>query len=325
MPLIARRKGTNERIDITTLELPGEVIQPGECVCQICGAALAIKTETNSQPYFAHIATCSIEYQSHPESFAHRAARRFVATYLREQFRAQSGTSIEYEVPLREVMHIADIVVTFPTGWRVVHAVQFAPITTAQLQERTNDYALAGIDVVWWLGKQANTPVNRTWSQEIFGHAFVLELPEKPGERISITAHVSSAPRGEGEFQESVLPAGRVGELFRERWAYTRQMRNDPRLLNVIKLFASRIRKASPPPGSPAQSPEQSTPREAPAQFRIVQQIIANPVVQEALYLFEATITDIALVQNTSSPDPKVAAAFTPVDPVPDLQHGITH
>ncbi|HEY1348477.1 MAG TPA: competence protein CoiA family protein [Ktedonobacteraceae bacterium] len=311
MPLIARRKGTNERIDLTTLKLPGEILKREEWVCQICGAALAINTEPDRRLYFAHVAACSNEYQSHPESPAHRAARRFVATYLREQCTALSGASVELEVPLREVMHIADILITFPTSWRVVHAVQLAPLSSIQLQERTNDYALAGIDVVWWLGQQANTPANRTWSQEIFGHAFVLDLPEKPGERISITAHVCCAHQAEGEFQESVLPISRFGEIFRERWVYTRQMRNDPRLLNLIRQFASRMRKPCPPPAPPALLPEQSIPRGDPAQFQIVQQITAHPVVQEALRLFEATLTDIALVQNTPVHPPPAAAIPT--------------
>jgi len=68
--------------------------------------------------------------------------------------------------------------VTFPTGWRVAHEVQLASITTEHLQERTNDYTLAGIDVVWWLGKSADTETNRAWCRCTFGYALSLAVYE---------------------------------------------------------------------------------------------------------------------------------------------------
>lgn len=178
MPFVARRKGTDERIDITTIEMPRVVLKPGECVCQMCGAEMIVKAGQIRQHHFAHVATCTTEYKSHPESQAHRDAKKFLATHLCEQFQEYAGAVIEYEVPIREVMRIADLLVTFPTGWRVAHEVQLASITTEELQERTNDYTLAGIDVVWWLGRSANTPANRNWSREIFGYALLLNMAE---------------------------------------------------------------------------------------------------------------------------------------------------
>lgn len=305
MPFIARRKGTGERIDITALELPREELQPGEYVCQICGADMVIKAEFNQKHHFEHVAGCTDEYQNHPESPAHREARRFLATYLREIFRAQAKIRIEHEVPLREVMHVADLVVTFPTGWQVAHEVQLTAITTEQLQKRTSTYALAGIDVVWWLGNSANTSANRTWSRATFGHALVLDIPQKSGNQISLTAFASSQRQVDRECGETVLPASWFRATFPQRWTYARQMRNDPRLLNVIRLFASRMHKPCPPPAGCSQATERQqnlaahkSAGEAPSQFRIVQQIASNPVVQEVARLFEATLTDIELVQN---------------------------
>jgi hypothetical protein len=332
MPFIARRKGTDERIDITALELPREVLKPGECVCQICGAELIIKAG-----HFAHPTTCSEEYQSHPESPAHRQAKRFLATFLQEQCNEYNGTSSAYEVPIREVMRIADLVVTFPTGWRVAHEVQLAPITTAQLQKRTNDFSLAGIDVVWWLGKSANTPANRTWSREVFGHALLLTLPNNSADQMSLTVSATSDSQISEEFPEIALSISQFREIVLQRWAYTRTMRNDPRLLGVIKLFASRIRTPCSLPLTHLQAPgasmREAVPSIATSQFRIVQQIAANPVVQEALHLFAANITDIELIQPTPSPAPlfpaspaAVAEASQPVglaqpgETLPDLQ-----
>jgi competence protein CoiA len=85
-----------------------------------------------------------------------------------------ANVTIAYEVPVREVKRVADLLVTFPTGWQVVHEVQLASTTTEDLQRRTNDYTPAGIDVTWWLGKSADTPANREWCQRTFGYVLCI-------------------------------------------------------------------------------------------------------------------------------------------------------
>jgi competence protein CoiA len=178
MAFIAKRKETGERIDITTIEYPREVLKAGDCLCQVCDAPMIIKAGLVRQHHFAHTARCTSDYQCHPESPAHREAKRFLATHLREAFSEYTHAVIEYEVPIPEVKRIADLLVMFPTGWRVAHEVQLAAITIEQLQERTNDYTLAGIDVVWWLGKSANTLTNREWCRSIFGYALCIDSHE---------------------------------------------------------------------------------------------------------------------------------------------------
>lgn len=315
VPFIARRKGTDERIDITTLSLPREVLHPGECVCQICGAELLIKGGPMRGHYFANCTACREQEQSHPESRAYREAKRFLATYLPEHCHAY-GASLEYDVPLSEIRRVADLVITFPTGWRVAHEVQLAPITSEQLQKRTNDYSLAGIDVVWWLGQSADTAANRAWSREVFGQALSLTLPENSAEHISFTISAAPDSQSNGEDAETLLPSSQLREIFLQRWAYTRRMRNDPRLVHVIKLFANRMRTPCSPSLSHSQTPgfalEEPAPPRALLQLRIVQQIAANPVVQEALHLFAATITDVELVQHVSLPAASPAAVAEP-------------
>ena len=130
----AKRKGTGERLDITLIENPRGVLKPGECICQVCDTPMIVKAGLVRQHHFAHVGRCSGDYQSHPESPAHQDAKRFLAANLREQFREYVNTAIEYEVPIPEVRRIADLLVTFPTGWRVAHEVQLASIPTEQLQ-----------------------------------------------------------------------------------------------------------------------------------------------------------------------------------------------
>ena len=176
MPFVALQKDTRERIDITRIERPRESLKSGDCICQLCDTPMIIKAGQIMRAHFAHYATCVTEYESHPESVEHREAKVFLATHLRESFKEYTSAIIEYEVPIPEVKRIADLLITFPTGWRIAHEVQLASITTETLEARTNDYAKAGVDVVWWLGKSANTPANREWSRLTFGYALCLNI-----------------------------------------------------------------------------------------------------------------------------------------------------
>lgn len=177
MSFVAVHKETGERIDITRIASPREQLRTDMCVCQLCGAPMIIKAGLVMRAHFAHHALCESGYQSHPESVAHREAKVFLATHLREAFQEYTSAVIEYEVPIPEVRRVADLLATFPMGWRVAHEVQLASITPAELEERTNDYAKAGIDSVWWLGKSANTLANREWSYRTFGYALCLNIP----------------------------------------------------------------------------------------------------------------------------------------------------
>jgi competence protein CoiA len=178
MPFIAMLKATGERIDITAIENPRAALTSGECLCQLCRHPMIVKAGLVRQHHFAHVGRCPSEYLSHPESPAHWEAKLYLATHLREWFKEYSDVHIAYEVPIPEVKRIADILVNFPMGWRVAPRGQLASITTEHLQERINDYTLAGIDVVWWLGKSADTETNRAWCRDTFGFALSLTLYE---------------------------------------------------------------------------------------------------------------------------------------------------
>jgi competence CoiA-like predicted nuclease len=102
-------------------------------------------------------------------------AKAFLRDRLNEEFLEYTNVQFELEVKVPEVMRIADVMATFPMGWRIAHEVQLASITVAQLEERTDDYVRAGVDVVWWLGKSADTPANRNWCLETFGECYSID------------------------------------------------------------------------------------------------------------------------------------------------------
>lgn len=167
MPLIAVDADTKDRIDITRYQTPKVDLWQRRFACQVCGSAMIMKAGRYIRPHFAHKpnAVC-LDYKSHPESLEHLEAKAILAQNLASWFSEYTSSVPELEVPIPEVKRIADVLFTFPNGWRVAHEVQLASITTSELQARTNDYLSAGVDVVWWLGKSANSPANRNWCLE---------------------------------------------------------------------------------------------------------------------------------------------------------------
>jgi len=182
MPFVAKHKETGERIDITRIENPRAVLRSGDCVCQLCGEPMIIKAGLIVSPHFAHYARCESDYRFQPETAEHRRAKRELAEKLRETFAEYTDAEIELEMPIPEIRRVADILVTFPMGWRVAHEIQLSAITLEELEERTDDYSRAGVDVVWWLGRSADTSTNRQWCLETFSYCFsitCLEVTDK--------------------------------------------------------------------------------------------------------------------------------------------------
>lgn len=177
MGFVAIKKSTGERVDLTQLKNPrSHDIKSGDCICQLCGERMIIRAGFVREAHFAHYAQteCRTDYEYHPESRLHLAGKRFVADKLREGIAEYSGATIEFEVKVPEAHRVADIMVTFPMGWREAHEIQLASISIEKLQERTYAYLGEGIDVVWWLGKSAATESNQLWCAKNLGYCFIL-------------------------------------------------------------------------------------------------------------------------------------------------------
>lgn len=178
MPFVAIDKVSGERIDIAQIENPRLVLKAGQIACQLCGADMFIKAGSIYRAHFSHYGECNTDYRYHPESSDHRKAKYELVQHLRDNFHEYTTAQFEIEVPIPEIRRVADVLVTFPMGWRVAHEIQLAAITTAELEERTRDYDSAGIDVVWWLGKSADTSLNQIWCCQTFGFSLEVTLSE---------------------------------------------------------------------------------------------------------------------------------------------------
>lgn len=176
MPFIALDRETRERIDITRITSPREELKSGNVLCQLCEEPMIVKAGLIVAPHFAHYQACESDYITAPESAEHRQAKRQLVCKLRELFAEYTNAEIELEVPIPEIRRVADVLATFPMGWRVAHEIQLASITTENLKDRTNDYSRAGIDVTWWLGQNANTPANRAWCVRTFGFSLSISV-----------------------------------------------------------------------------------------------------------------------------------------------------
>lgn len=181
MPLVARDRRTGQRVDITSVEDPRGTFSPSQLECQLCGGEMVVVAGLIRTHHFRHKAACSdSSWGRHPESFEHLRTKTAVARYAREWFGELTHAVPELEVPIPEVRRVADVLFTFPNGWRLACEVQLASITIEQLQQRTDDYLRAGIDALWWLGRAADTPANRAWSIGQYG--FVLQLHYESGD-----------------------------------------------------------------------------------------------------------------------------------------------
>jgi len=185
MPFIAKNSQTGERIDITKIENPRNTLKASELVCQCCDWPMIIRSGLVARPHFAHKPgrdECPYVAYARAKTPEHLAAQEALRDHLAGWFQEYTSTQAELEVMIRDTTHkktrFADVMFTFPNGWRVAHEIQLASITTQELDERTQDYLGAGIDVFWWFGRDADTVTNREWSYKTYGHALRISIRE---------------------------------------------------------------------------------------------------------------------------------------------------
>jgi len=164
MPFVAKDKNTGERVVITHYDNPKAVLKSGDCVCQLCNEPMIVKAGMIVTPHFAHYSSCTSDYITKPESKEHLALKDIICKWLSARHGEYSTASIDLEVVIPEIRRIADVLVTYPMGWREAHEIQLSPITVEAISERTSDYNRAGIDVFWWCGNKADTPAIRDWN-----------------------------------------------------------------------------------------------------------------------------------------------------------------
>lgn len=124
--------------------------------CQFCGAPMLPVQGMMRIQHFRHQADCTADVEKKGESLEHLIGK----LYLRDQLlHRYPGTRVELEVPLLDRRRVADVLVRYPDGWAVAHEVQLSNCDPREMSARMDDYALAGVDLVWWLSKKASKPM----------------------------------------------------------------------------------------------------------------------------------------------------------------------
>ncbi len=178
MPLIAIEGSTGRRINILDYDYPKKYFEKGDLFCQLCGGEMVIKHGTIKIQHFAHMTSCSSDFITEPESIEHLIAKELVSKAIKNEWEEYSNCTIALEQPIKDLKRIIDIAMIFKTGWIVAHEIQLSHISIQQLDSRTQDYLNEGIDVIWWFGKDANTPTNRNWAIQKYGACYLLDYEQ---------------------------------------------------------------------------------------------------------------------------------------------------
>ena len=115
------------------------------------------------------------------ESWEHLEGKAFVANQLQPLVGPTVSVAFEYMVSLPSGRRrIADVALIYPSGFVEVHEIQLASISVDEIEQRTDDYASAGIPAQWWIGK-SNTDSHdiRDFLRHQQGGFFVLQFDER--------------------------------------------------------------------------------------------------------------------------------------------------
>jgi hypothetical protein len=115
------------------------------------------------------------------ESWEHLEGKAFVANQLQPLVGPSVTVAFEHLVGLPNGRRrIADVALIYPSGFVEVHEIQLASITVDEIEQRTDDYASAGIPAQWWIGKSnTDSHLIRDCLRQQQGGFFVLEFSEQ--------------------------------------------------------------------------------------------------------------------------------------------------
>ena len=162
MPFTARFADTNEVICALDYEHKLAILQAiGDRQlkspypdCQ--EPVFVVSSSLKSRLHFRHRKPVQTAYATHPESMEHRLGKLEIAKFFKaEMDRHNYGGRIVFEYPIESRKRIADVAVIYEDGHIQIGECQLAAITPEDIQQRSVDYSEQGMDVVWFLGKEA--------------------------------------------------------------------------------------------------------------------------------------------------------------------------
>ncbi|MBC1891796.1 competence protein CoiA family protein [Listeria booriae] len=147
--------------------------------CGCCGERVILKAGEINMPHFAHLSSSRCSFASEGETQRHLSGKKYFLEWLILQDRRA-----DLEVYLKGIQRQADILV----DEQIVIEYQCSTVSVKELEQRTEDYQLAGLQVHWILGQDLRMVKGRyylTAFQQAFirkdadlGYYLVQYLPE---------------------------------------------------------------------------------------------------------------------------------------------------
>lgn len=144
-------------IDIADYEYPKLELEKDRLTCKFCGSGLTIKHGLIREKHFAHLRDASCDYerlQGEPESREHLALKRWVSDWYKANV---PMCKVELEKIVCDGKRIADVFITYPTGFEEVVECQMSSITPEAVLERTADYERYGYPCYWFFASRLLT------------------------------------------------------------------------------------------------------------------------------------------------------------------------
>lgn len=154
MPFVAEL-ADHRRVDITNYPTPKLQLNGLELHCPYCPSNFTIVSTENVTRHFRHYARCTdpvAEAYFSGETESHRKAKRFLKSLFVDHLKNYTKTTPELEVRDSVCNRIADLMISYPFGYRQAIEVQLSRVNAENIISRTASYFEGGIDVIWFLG-----------------------------------------------------------------------------------------------------------------------------------------------------------------------------
>lgn|GEM_PF-5164237 len=171
MPFVAALPN-HQRIDITEYPTPKLQLDGLDLHCPYCPSRFMIVSGERLTPHFRHHEFCRdpiAQLYFSGETEEHRQAKRFLKALFVQHIKNYSRAIPELEVRDAVCNRIADLMISYPFGYRQAIEVQLSRVGVQNIIERTTSYFNGGIDVVWFLGPHCRDERIREYLKEQIG------------------------------------------------------------------------------------------------------------------------------------------------------------
>ncbi|HEY9799797.1 MAG TPA: competence protein CoiA family protein [Leptolyngbyaceae cyanobacterium] len=156
---------------------------PEGFTCPYCSQTMFPRKRYGGVLHFYHSSRCTSIMEHHPETKEHLLGKQLLYNEICQQIQTLNNNKlkVEIEYPIPQAGkhgRIADLMITYAGQPYIAIECQLASISVESLEKRTQDYLDQEIDVIWFIGKEADNRYNRDFLYKEFGECHVIEFQE---------------------------------------------------------------------------------------------------------------------------------------------------